>query len=124
MRVLICGDRHWNAHRPIAELLSQFPADTVVIHGGAAGADSIAGFAARDQGLAVVAFPADWTTYGRAAGPIRNARMLNEGQPDEVHAFHNNIEKSRGTKDMVRQAREAGVPVTIHTLASAKSRNV
>jgi hypothetical protein len=41
--------------------------------------------------------------------------MLNEGQPDEVHAFHNNIAASHGTKDMVRQAREAGVPVTIHT---------
>ena len=33
--------------------------------------------------------------------------MLNEGQPDEVHAFHNNIAASHGTKDMVRQARES-----------------
>jgi hypothetical protein len=36
MRLLICGDRKWNARRPIAELLKQYPADTVVIHGGAA----------------------------------------------------------------------------------------
>ena len=29
----------------------------------------------------------DWATHGRAAGPIRNQAMLQEGKPDVVVAF-------------------------------------
>lgn len=43
----------------------------------------------------------------RAAGPIRDQEMLDKGKPDLVVAFLGN----RGTADMVRRAREAGVPV-------------
>ena len=52
-------------------------------------------------------FPADWKTYGRAAGPLRNARMIAEGKPDLVLAFPG----GRGTADMTRKARAAGVEV-------------
>lgn len=50
----------------------------------------------------------------RQAGPIRNEQMLQEGQPDKVLAFHENLAQSRGTADMVRRAAKAGVPVEIH----------
>jgi hypothetical protein len=50
---------------------------------------------------------ADWNTHGRAAGPIRNQRMLDEVKPELVVAFPG----GRGTADMVRRAREAGVNV-------------
>lgn len=116
MRVLICGDRNWTASEPIATLLSLCPPDTVVIHGAARGADTIAGRLAAEFGFAVEPYPADWNKYGKAAGPVRNTLMLIKGKPDEVHAFHNDIDKSRGTRDMVQQARATGVPViTVHT---------
>ena len=54
-------------------------------------------------------FPADWKTHGKAAGPIRNKQMLDEGKPDVVVAFPG----GKGTANMVKLAREAGVPVTI-----------
>ena len=47
-------------------------------------------------------FPADWAGKGRAAGPIRNAEMAKQN-PHIVAAFHNDITKSRGTKDMLKR---------------------
>ena len=44
---------------------------------------------------------------------IRNGEMLRDA-PDLVLAFHNNIAESRGTADMIRQARRAGVAVWLH----------
>jgi hypothetical protein len=115
MRILICGDRNWTELGPIRELLKTLPNDTIVIHGNAQGADLAAAVMAEAYGLTIEAYPADWGRYGRAAGPIRNQQMLDEGQPEHVHAFHSNIDKSKGTKDMVKRARLAGIPVTIHT---------
>ena len=49
---------------------------------------------------------ADWETHGRAAGPIRNEKMLT-WKPDLVVAFPGGV----GTADLVRRAEAAGVPV-------------
>lgn len=114
MRVLVCGDRNWTDRDKIRNLLITFPKDTIIIEGEAKGADTIARDVAISLGLSVLPFPADWNLYGRAAGPIRNKQMLTEGQPDQVHAFHSDITSSRGTRNMVNQARAKGIPVEIH----------
>lgn len=113
-RVLICGDRHWTDRFLISMVLNTLPADAVIIHGAAPGADTIAGNIAREMGLRVEPYPAEWDKHGHAAGPIRNQQMLDEGKPTEVHAFHSDLKKSKGTKDMVRRARTAGLPVAIY----------
>lgn len=84
---------------------------TLVIEGEARGADTMAAHWARTLGIEVAAFPANWDDHGRAAGPIRNKQMLDEGRPDAVIAFSTDLANSRGTANMVRQARAAGVPV-------------
>lgn len=109
----MCGDRNWIDPRPVLRELRTYPAGTVVIHGAARGADTLAARAAYQLGFDVRAYPADWERYGRSAGPRRNAIMLREGKPDAVLAFHADIDKSRGTKHMVALARVAGLPVTI-----------
>ena len=53
-----------------------------------------------------------WESHGKAAGPIRNRQMLEEGKPDVVYAFCYK-EMGRGTANMVKIAREAGIPVFI-----------
>ena len=111
MRVLICGDRHWSDPLPIRRVLEWVSVDTIVIHGAAPGADSLAGDIAEELGLSVLAFPADWAKFGRAAGPKRNEQMLKEGQPDVVVYCHDDLDKSRGTKNMVGKAVKAGLPV-------------
>jgi hypothetical protein len=115
VRVIVCGSRAWQSYIPIRRELANLPPRSVVIHGAAAGADALAALAAKHLRLDVEPFPADWYGLGNAAGPIRNEKMLREGRPDLVLAFHHDIEKSRGTKDMVRRARESGVPVKIFT---------
>jgi len=79
----------------------------VVNEGNAPGADRIAGYWARRNKIDNLKFPADWDRHGNSAGPIRNGRMLAEGKPDLVLAFPG----GEGTKNMVRQARAAGVPI-------------
>ena len=125
MIVLVTGDRNWKRMDIIERELRKFPADTIIIHGGARGADTLVGFVADKLGMKVMesekgvkGFPAKWDMYGRAAGPIRNQLMLTRiiSYPDEskrVLAFHNNIAESLGTKDMVTRARKAGLSVDV-----------
>ena len=58
-------------------------------------------------------YPADWDRFGRAAGPIRNKQMLDEGKPTLVIAVHEDISKSKGTKNMVEQAEKRGIDVLV-----------
>lgn len=110
MRVLVCGGRDYDdavtVDRVLDRVHSRRPI-TCVIHGGARGADSLAGAWAKRRGVRVEEYPADWKRYGRAAGMIRNAEMLRAGRPDRVVAFPG----GRGTAGMKRLARTAGVPV-------------
>jgi hypothetical protein len=114
-RILICGDRNWN-NLPIirGRLLREDPATIdCVIEGEARGADTQAKLAALELGIKVMPFPAQWDKHGRAAGPIRNQQMLDEGKPTEVWAFHDDFANSRGTKDMLRRARAAGLKIRL-----------
>ena len=105
-RVLVCGGRAYEDRQRVFEILAQRQ-PSVVIQGCARGADSFAGEWADLNGVEHLRFPADWDNLGRAAGPIRNQQMLDEGRPDLVIAFPG----SKGTRDMMRRAVLAGVPV-------------
>lgn len=130
MRVLVCGSRTWRDVYTIEAALSRLVRacaidgqNLTVIDGDANGADRIAGYwasrcAIRYAGQNVhvdrMAFPADWRQHGRAAGPIRNRRMLDEGRPDLALAFVDKpLDQSRGTAHMVRLARTAGISVEV-----------
>jgi|SRR3989304_1057745 len=117
MRILVCGSRHWRDVGIIERELKKFPLGTIIIHGAARGADTIGGIVANKLGFEIVndgkGFPADWKRYGNAAGPIRNQQMIDEGRPDLVLAFHENLKESRGTTDMVNRAKGVGIKVEI-----------
>jgi hypothetical protein len=108
MKILVCGGRDYDKHKRIASVLGLFDElDPIIIHGAAKGADTLAAKWAQWKGFKAIAFPADWEKNGKAAGPIRNQQMLDEGKPDVVVAFGGN----RGTNDMVRRAKAAEIPV-------------
>jgi len=111
VRVLVTGGRDYRDAKAVADALdtvrARYPTATIV-HGAARGADRLADSCARALGLRVEAYPADWTRFGRAAGIIRNQRMLASGV-DLVLAFPGGI----GTADMVRRAQKAGVAVEL-----------
>lgn len=114
MRILVCGSRDWNDKEAIIKRLLPFAAyeDVTVIHGAAKGADSLAGDVAKMFGFKVEEYPADWEKHGRAAGPLRNRKMLEEGKPNIVLAFP--LKQSIGTRHMVKIASEAGVEVKVY----------
>jgi len=105
-RVLVCGGRHYTDHERVSEVLSRLDFAELA-HGGAPGADALAAWFAVANGKVARQFAADWKAHGKAAGPIRNQRMLAQFKPDLVVAFPG----GRGTAHMVRIAREAGVDV-------------
>lgn len=115
MRVIICGDRNWDDYETIAEYVKSLPLGSVIIEGECQGADKLARNAGFHYGYEVLPFSAKWEEYGRAAGPIRNKQMIDEGKPDLVVAFHNNITESRGTKNMLKQAEARGIPTEVRT---------
>lgn len=108
MKVLVCGGRDFfnrvGMYRTLDALHAQQPI-LLLIHGGAQGADSLAWQWARQRNIAVRGFPAEWD-YGGIAGQMRNEQMLQE-KPDLVVAFPG----GRGTGDMLRRARAAGVDI-------------
>lgn len=110
MRVLVCGGRDYEDREAFFwHMTHSFDGwrDCEIISGMAKGADSLAVDFARTYGLKLHKFPADWATHGKAAGPIRNQRMIDEGNPDLVVAFPG----GRGTQDMTSRAKKAGVEV-------------
>lgn len=113
MTILCCGDRNWNNWSLVWGTLRGCGEGTVIVEGEARGADKMCRFVAEKLGYPVKPYPADWTKHGKAAGPIRNREMFNKEQPALVLAFHNDIDNSRGTKDMVNYARSRGCPVNI-----------
>jgi hypothetical protein len=123
IRLLICGSRDWKDYWPIyLELAKRSHEIEVVIEGECRGADRMAAQAARELAIPVLEFPADWNKHGKAAGIIRNREMLDVGKPDEVWAFHEYIDASRGTKHMVELARKNGVPVKLFDRRSEKMK--
>lgn len=109
MKVLVCGGRNFDNIAFIWRTLDRLHEDTPIselIHGGARGADTIAGDWAKTKPVKRWICKADWEKHGKSAGTRRNARML-EWEPDLVVAFPG----GRGTADMVRRSKEAGVKV-------------
>lgn len=125
MIALLCGSRGWHDPGPIEEVLDTLQGvareageDLTIVHGAAPGLDRLAAKLARRRGLKVCDEPAEWDRYGRAAGPIRNQKMLDDYKPDVIWAFRA-TGKSRGTADMIQRGLEAGVPT--HTVWGGES---
>lgn len=113
MKVLVCGGREYGENVAEVEFLFNdldarhaINPIELVVQGGARGADSVARLWAESREIDCLIVPARWSIHGPSAGPIRNGRML-EYKPDLVIAFTG----GRGTANMVKQARKAGIAV-------------
>ena len=116
MRVLVCGGRDYSDRDHVHNVLCKLDFDrgpiTCVIHGAAKGTGNAAMHWAQVMGevgnkTRHQPFLADWRAHGRAAGPMRNQRMIDEGKPDLVVAFPG----GRGTADMICRAKAHGIEV-------------
>lgn len=116
-RVAIVGSRDWADPCRVRAYVVALPVGTTVISGTEPnrnplhdrGVDQVAIRAARARGLDTVVFSADWDRHGNAAGPIRNRDIA--ANCTRLVAFWDGV--SRGTDNVVRQARNLGRPVEI-----------
>lgn len=92
---------------PSDEYGNWLPANIHIIAGGAPGADTDAVDWAVCAWVPFTEYKADWTKYGRSAGPKRNQQMIDEGKPDYGIAFPG----GQGTADMVRRLKAHHIPV-------------
>jgi len=113
-KVLVCGGRNYSDRDKIYHTLDAYLArigpDFLLINGGAPGADTIAREWAVDRRVDHLTLYAKWDIFGKSAGPIRNRRMARK-KPKLVLAFHPDIDKSRGTRDMIGVAEKMNVKV-------------
>lgn len=123
MKVLVCGGRDYDDEAAVWRALDAIDRKTridCVLHGACGwdagdedpddeelrGADRWAHGWANARHRATETRAAFWRRDGRSAGPRRNAELL-EARPDVVVAFPG----GKGTADMIRRARKAGVRV-------------
>jgi hypothetical protein len=116
-RVLITGSRGWKyvdvvrrELRRVVEDTGLMPEEVIVVHGGAAGADNLAGLVAEELGMRVEVHKADWAAFGKTAGFLRNAEMVNLGA-ERVLAFWDG--NSRGTSHTINLALNAGLDLRV-----------
>jgi len=104
--VIVTGGSTYSDTTRVYEVLDRLK-PTMVIQGGAEGADHLARVWAADRAVRCLTVPADWDKHGRAAGPIRNKEMIDLGIARTIVAFPG----GSGTKNCVKQALQAGLTV-------------
>jgi len=109
-KVGIVGSIDFPAAGLVEAYVAGLSVTATVVSGGAKGVDSWGEAAARERGLKVQVFHADWQALGRKAGPIRNRQIVMAS--DRIVAFWNG--HSRGTLNTLVQAHEAGLPIEIY----------
>jgi hypothetical protein len=130
MRVIIAGSRTIRDFQLIVDavLESQFIINTVIsggqrsydtLNGQYYGADYFGEQWAKNNGVHLERYPADWNTHGKAAGPIRNKQMADIA--DALIAISEN--DSPGTKHMIKTMRDMNKPVYVRYTSDSSIHN-
>jgi hypothetical protein len=117
MKVIIAGPRDYFVYGSVVDAVKKVTTSSgitisEIVSGGAKGVDSLGEQYAREHNIILKVFPADWDTHGKSAGPKRNGQMA--AYADVLIALWNY--KSIGTKNMIDQAKAAGLRVFIYRI--------
>lgn len=99
-RLIIAGSRTftWLTNSDIEKLVSEHFRHTQILICGMAQGIDMAGYKwAKNAGIPIEKYPAEWSLHGKKAGIIRNRVM--QSKADALLAIWDG--KSRGTKDMI-----------------------
>lgn len=110
MRVAVVGSRTFNDYDLLRrELDKMYPNISLIVSGGAKGADSLAEKYAKEEGISTLVFRPDWNQFGKRAGFIRNKDIVTNS--DTVVAFWDG--KSKGTANSIKHAQFMGKKLII-----------
>lgn len=77
MYIIVTGGRGYDDRATVRNALEKYVQDgDTVVEGGARGADRLAREEAHRLGIDVITVWANWSGHGKAAGPMRNGKML------------------------------------------------
>lgn len=120
VRLLVTGSKDWTRGDLVEAVISRLPPQSIVVHGGSSGADSMAEFVVQrimqqfpERELRTEPHRADWSQQ-RKAQAIRNSKMVGLGA-DCCAVFP--LEHSKNTWDCALKARDAGIPVFVALVA-------
>lgn len=115
MKIAVVGSRNYEDRFQLGLVLAMeleiYGDKTVIISGGASGADTLAEEFASAFGLEEEIYPAEWKKYGKSAGMIRNKTIVD--RCDMMLAFYGPDGPTPGTQGSVRLAKEAGKIVKV-----------
>lgn len=120
-KLAICGSRDINlSYLTVADLVSKLVTHerVEVVSGGAKGVDASALKFSQEMYLKYTEFPADWKTYGKAAGPIRNKQIAEYADQLLVIRYPD----SKGSLNVAAEFRKLGKPVTEIILPNPKNQ--
>lgn len=106
MKIIVTGGRNYDNVQRLANVLDAL-SPSLVIQGGASGADYWAREWAKFNKVECITYEALWGKEGKAAGPLRNKRMIEENPDAIVIAFAG----GRGTENCYDQAFQDGLIV-------------
>ena len=114
MTILIGGSRDYNDYNNFTVQMNNIISklnteDIIILSGHCLGVDALGEKYAVEKGYELKLFPADWTRYGRAAGPVRNRTMAEIA--DLVIAFWDG--KSKGTKYVIDNCKKKNKPLQV-----------
>lgn len=110
MKLAVVGSRSFCDESKLEQALESYKGRvTLVVSGGAKGADSLAESWASKNGIATKVFKPDWQKYGRGAGMVRNKEIIENC--DECVAFWDG--KSKGTENSISHCNKFNKKVTI-----------
>ena len=119
MKVIVAGCRHIGFVTPVYEAIEASGFEiTEHVSGGAGGADACGECWARENEIDTRIFRAKWGLHGRSAGPRRNRRMAEYA--DALIAVWDG--KSRGTQNMIKEAKVRGLQVYVHRIDEEMNR--
>jgi hypothetical protein len=112
IKVIIAGGRYFDNYNKLCQACDEILKDQIKIEiasGACKGADLLGERYANERNYPIKQFPADWRRYEKSAGHKRNAEMAIYA--DMLIAFWDG--KSKGTKNMIELATQAGLKVKV-----------
>ncbi len=117
MKVAIVGSINFTNYELVKKYLDSIKINeiaTYIISGGAKGVDTLAQRYAKENGIEMLVFKAEWDKYGKSAGFVRNEKMIRNS--DIVIAIWDGV--SRGTKNSINWASKLKKPLYVYTRGS------
>ena len=111
MKLIIAGNREFNDYEDLCKVVDSYPCViSEIVSGGCRGADALGERYAREKGILIKIFPANWAAFGPSAGPRRNAEMAEYA--DAAILFWDR--KSKGTRSMYNEMNARNKLLTIY----------